>query len=192
MAARSQANDRFYQVVWPHAPAVLRVARILVGGNDAEANDLAQETLLKAFKRLDRYQDGTDVKAWLMTILRNTRIDHARADASRKTVSLNALEFDMAAPGSAAEDPADWGSNPENVLNAFSDADIIKAMKHLPEEIRWTLLLVDVEGVDHAEAAKLLDVPPGTIKSRAFRGRAMLREALLPLARDRGLVPVTR
>jgi len=65
---------------------------------------------------------------------------------------------------------------------------MIDALQRLPEEIRWTLLLVDVEGVDQADAAELLDVPVGTIKSRAHRGRAMLRDRLAPLARERGLL----
>ena len=182
-----QASERFYQVVWPHAPAVLRVARILSGGDDAAADDLAQETLLRAFRGLDRYRDGTDAKAWLMTILRNARVDAARAQAVRVATSLDAMDAEVAAP-MAEERPEDWGTSPERALNAFSDAEVIRAMRRLPEEIRWTLLLVDVEGMDHADAAKLLDVPPGTIKSRAFRGRQMLREALLPVARDRRLV----
>jgi RNA polymerase sigma-70 factor (ECF subfamily) len=66
---------------------------------------------------------------------------------------------------------------------------MIRALQRLPEEIRWTLLLVDVEGMDHADAAAVLGVPVGTVKSRAHRGRAMLREALLPMARDLRLIP---
>jgi RNA polymerase sigma-70 factor (ECF subfamily) len=66
---------------------------------------------------------------------------------------------------------------------------MIQALQRLPEEIRWTLLLVDVEGMDHADAAAVLGVPVGTVKSRAHRGRAMLREALLPMARDLRLIP---
>jgi RNA polymerase sigma-70 factor (ECF subfamily) len=73
-------------------------------------------------------------------------------------------------------------------LNEFSDAEVIKALQHLPEEIRWTLLLVTVEEMDQADAAGVLGVPVGTVKSRLHRGRMMLRQALLPLARDRRVV----
>jgi RNA polymerase sigma-70 factor (ECF subfamily) len=66
---------------------------------------------------------------------------------------------------------------------------LIDALRQLPDEIRWTLLLVDVEGMDHADAARVLDVPVGTIKSRAHRGRTMLREALTPLAKELRMIP---
>ena len=78
--------------------------------------------------------------------------------------------------------------NPQAVLQGFGDAQIIEALKQLPEEIRWSLLLVDVEQLDQTEAARVLDVPVGTIKSRLHRGRAMLRAALSPLARQMRLI----
>lgn len=182
------ATRRFYAVVWPHAAQVLRSARHLVS-NPAEADDIAQETMIKAFKAIDSFQEGTDVRAWLMTILRNTRIDHIRAGAaSSRNVSLEQLGADPAddATDSSDDDPA-WES-PEELLESFSDQQVIDALRKLPEEIRWTLMLVDVEGMDHQDAASVLNVPVGTVKSRAFRGRAMLRKALLPLAKNMRLV----
>ena len=176
------SNTRFYAEVWPHAAAVLRTAQFLCG-NDAEAEDLAQEVMLKAFGHLDQYRAGSDMKAWLMAILRNTRIDRLRATAARqRDVSLEQLDLDPLAPVEA-QDAEVW-SEPEAILQAFSDRDLSKALRQLPDEIRWTLLLVDVEGMDHADAARVLGVPVGTIKSRAHRGRTMLREALTPLARE--------
>lgn len=181
-----QASHKFYQLVWPHRAAILKLAQILTG-HVAEAEDLAQETLLKAFKAVSTLEEGANVKAWLMRILRNARIDRLRADharnpggASGTTVSLNDLEVD---PPDNRPTNSTW-QNPQDLLNAFSDQQMIQALQNLPEEIRWTLLLVDVEGLDHKDAAQLLDVPVGTIKSRTHRGRAMLRDALLPLARD--------
>lgn len=180
-----QARRRFYDLVWPQAAAVLRAARIL-SGNDAEADDLAQETLMKAFKAIDRFQEGTNVQAWLTTILRNTRIDRLRAMSH--DLSLDQLDVDV--PDESAADPTDSGEweNPQAVLDGFADQEIIDALQRLPEEIRWTLLLVDVEGMDQRDAAEMLRVPVGTIKSRAHRGRAMLREALLPVARERRMI----
>jgi RNA polymerase sigma-70 factor (ECF subfamily) len=99
------------------------------------------------------------------------------------------MAFDPAEPARPdAGDPEAAWSNPESVLNAFSDQQVIDALRALPEEIRLTLLLVDVEGLDQRDAAGILDVPVGTIKSRAHRGRAMLRESLLPLARELRLI----
>jgi RNA polymerase sigma-70 factor (ECF subfamily) len=163
---------------------VLRTARFLLR-NAADADDLAQETMLKAFRSLDRLKPGTNAKAWLLTILRNARIDHLRSRASAdRAVSLEQMACEPEAPeqppGRFDADEA-W-DDPERVLQAFGDQQIIDAMKQLPEEIRLTLLLVDVHGMEITQAAAVLDVPAGTIKSRTHRGRAMLRDVLLPLA----------
>lgn len=184
------ATRRFYDLIWPLRADVLRIARILTG-QEAEAEDLAQETLLKAFRFIDQFKEGTDARAWLMTILRNTRIDRLRsASSSAGQVSLESLAQEPAhAPATTG---AATAGNPEHdpaiMLDAFGDAEIIAALQTLPEEIRWTLLLVDVEQLDQKEAADVSDVPVGTVKSRLHRGRSMLREMLLPVARDRRLV----
>jgi RNA polymerase sigma-70 factor, ECF subfamily len=179
-------NARFYAEVWPRAAIVLRTAQFLCG-NEAEADDLTQEVMLKAFRHLDQLREGSDPKAWLMTILRNTRIDRVRSESGhRRDVSLEQLAAEPPAPAEVSV--GDSWNEPEAVLQEFSDRQIISALRELPEEIRWTLLLVDVEGVDQAEAAKILEVPVGTVKSRAHRGRGMLREALMPLARELKMV----
>ena len=178
----ADATQRFYAEVWPHAAAVLRTAQYLTH-DDADAQDLAQEVMLKAFHHLDQLREGSDAKAWLITILRRTRIDRIRASAAHsRDVSLQDLPAEPAADEVATTD--DVWSDPEALLQEFSDRQVIDALKKLPEEIRWTLLLVDVEGIDQAEAAAILEVPVGTIKSRAHRGRAMLRDLLAPLARE--------
>ena len=172
--------------VWPHAAVVLRTAQFLCH-DEAEADDLAQEVMLKAFRHLDQLREGSDTKAWLMTIVRNTRVDRVRSGANhQRDVSLEQLAGDPSATAEGTSDST-W-KQPEAVLQEFSDRQIIAALTELPEEIRWTLLLVDVEGLDQAEAAKILDVPVGTVKSRAHRGRGMLREALTPLARELRMV----
>jgi RNA polymerase sigma-70 factor, ECF subfamily len=174
------ATRLFYDLIWPQRQKVLRLAQLLTG-NAAEAEDLAQETLLKAFAGIGGFAAGTNIQAWLMRILRNTRIDRLRsAPQAGKVLSLEAMESDVA---DGRRETRQW-QHPQEILNAFSDQEIIRALGALPEEIRWTLLLVDVEGQDQAEAAEVLDVPVGTIKSRAHRGRAMLRQALLPVARQ--------
>jgi len=78
--------------------------------------------------------------------------------------------------------------DPQQILEGFSDPQILEALSQLPDEMRWVLLFVDVEALDHATAAAVLGVAEGTIKSRAHRGRAMLRRLLLPLAQDRRLI----
>ena len=183
---QDQVTKRFYALVWPHRTDVLRVAQFLCRDHSV-ADDLAQETLLKAFRGLsDVDATGKDLKPWLLAILRNTWKDRLRA--SRTDVSIEALTTEPAVDPAVDAECIEFWKDPEMLVEAFSDQQIIDALKTLPEEIRWTLLLVDVEGVGVQEAADILQVPGGTIKSRAHRGRAMLRESLLPLARERRLV----
>ena len=175
---QEDATQKFHRLAWPHMGVVLRTAKFLCR-DTAEAEDLAQETMIKAFRFMDRFQEGSDVKGWLMAILRNTRIDRLRSRGKRlEDVSLEQLEVDFA---SKPEENAGQDGpllEPEQILNNFSDEVMIEGLQALPEEIRWTLLLVDVEGLDHAQAAEVMDVPVGTVKSRAHRGRGMLRTYL--------------
>lgn len=182
----AQATQRFYELIWPLRSEVLRLAKILCG-NDADAEDLAQETLLKAFAGIEGFQTGSNARAWLMQILRNARIDRIRSD-NRQPQALSLEQADLETAAEQHSEDIDAWAEPEQVMNAFSDQQIIDALQDLPEEIRLTLLLVDVAQLDHGDAAKILQVPLGTIKSRTHRGRAMLRQALLPLAMEMKLV----
>jgi RNA polymerase sigma-70 factor (ECF subfamily) len=137
--------------------------------------------MLRAFRFIERFRERTDARAWLLAILRNVRIDRLRQNkAQARDVSLDQLATEPADNDQAIDEPPGW-EQPQEILEAFSDQQMIDALQQLPEEIRWTLLLVDVEQLDHREAAEILDVPVGTIKSRAHRGRAMLRQALAPM-----------
>lgn len=185
----TDAADKFHRTLLPHLATVLRVAQVLTG-NAADAEDLAQETMLKAFRGLGGFAEGTDAKAWLLTIMRRVRIDRVRSAApAAATASLEAMDLDPAEPDRphANDHEAIW-ENPERLLEGFSDQNVIDALQVLPEDIRLTLLLVDVEGLPHPEAAAILGVPVGTIKSRTHRGRGMLRQALVPVARDVRLI----
>jgi len=162
---------------------VLRAATYLTACS-ADADDLAQETMLKAFKALDRLDAASSVKAWLLTILRHAHVDRLRARGRQET-SLEQLEIDPADPASTqSEEDHDVWTDPEAILNRLSDQTIIHALRELPKEIRWTLLLSDIEGLEEDDTAAILDVPAGTIKSRLYRGRRMLRQVLAPLVRE--------
>lgn len=180
------SNDRttrFYRELWPHRGTVLRSAQFLTH-NLTDAEDLAQETMIKAFKSIEGLTPGTNARAWLITVLRTTHVDRLRV-GHESDVSLNALKMDLAeAPSRPAEDATAW-RDPDRMLAQLSDQEVISALKSLSSEIRWTLLLVDIEGLKDEDAAAVMEVPPGTVKSRVHRGRRMLREALLPLALDR-------
>jgi len=179
------ASETFYRIIWPHAAALLRVAQVLCH-NEADAEDLVQETLLKAHRHLDQFTQGTDARRWLMTILRNTRIDRARTLAGRKTpVSIEQAELDPAAPELAVDTTGTWG-DPRGMLERLSDQTMIEALLELPEDIRWSLLLVDVEGLEMTDAAGIMEIPVGTVKSRLHRGRRMMRESLQSRAKSGG------
>jgi RNA polymerase sigma-70 factor (ECF subfamily) len=180
-------SERFERLVWPQRAVVYRLARILLGDGPT-ADDLVQDAMLKAYRAIGGFREGTDVRAWLRAIVRNARVDRLRAERPHQALSLDdAADVTDLTADAAAAGTADW-DDPESLLAAFSDQQVIDALQQLPEEIRWTLLLVDVEQVDHAEAAEVLGVPVGTVKSRTSRGRAMLRAALLPVARERRLI----
>ena len=180
-----KSTNRFDEIVWPHMATVLRTAQCL-SRDDAAAEDLAQDTMIKAFKSLDALRDDACVKAWLLTILRRAHIDQARS-AEVPMQSLDGMKFDPEAP--EVEDLRGWKTDKvsldkrDQLLENFSDHQTIVALKELPKEIRWTLLLMDVEGLDQREAAQVLEIPVGTVKSRMHRGRAMLHLALRPAVR---------
>ena len=180
---RDRATEAFYESIWPHRADVLRFARFLTR-DVTLADDVAQEALLKAFKAVDALEQGANVRSWLLKIVRNTWLDRVRHEAHRRESSLEQLAIEPAAD----EEVSTWNGQGEDLgqlLEAFSDAQVIEALLELPEEMRWTLLLVDVEGLSLAEAAEIMDVPEGTVKSRCHRGRSLLRSLLLPLARER-------
>ena len=171
------ATRLFYAHIWPQRAMILRTARFLAR-HHAEADDLAQETLLKAFKSISSFDPSSNAKGWVSAILRNTWIDHLRA-TGRQPPPLSVEQQDVEVQDHRAASIEPDVGDPAALLERFSDADIIKALRMLPEEIRWTLLLVDVETLDHAQAAAILQIPEGTVKSRAYRGRRMLRTSLL-------------
>lgn len=157
--------------------------------DQAEADDLAQDTMLKAFRAVDQFAAGTDARAWLLTILRNSRVDRLRSKAAHKTVSLDALAGEPDVEQERHEPrPHSSPAVPSEILEQFSDKEVIDSLQELSEDMRWTLLLIDVEGLDHAEAAEILQVPVGTIKSRAHRGRLLLRDRLESRARQMRLI----
>jgi RNA polymerase sigma-70 factor (ECF subfamily) len=187
MTSSSPAISRFYELISPHSNQVMQVARLLAH-NETDAEDLSQDTMLKAFRRIDDLRDRDRIGPWLLTILRNTFIDRTRTRKHRP-LSLDELEYEPAdrnaTPASAANPHVD---NPDAAINWLGDKSLISAVRQLPREIRRTVLLVDVEGMQEAEAARALNIPVGTVKSRLHRGRNLLRPLLESVARDRRML----
>lgn len=181
-------DRRFYDELWPHRAVVLRMALFLCH-NSADADDLAQEAMLRGYRALEKFEaeSADEARAWLIAILRNAWIDRTRSPGHKRAgLGLDDLPEDPADERNAEADSV-W-DGPEDLLERFGDAEVIAALRSLPEQARWTLLLTDVEGLDHEQAAEVLGVPVGTIKSRASRARGALRDALVPVAKRMGLL----
>lgn len=179
MADRSE----FENVAMPYLDAVYRTALALCGRR-AEAEDLTQDTFTKAMERFDSFRLGTNCKAWLLRILRNTRIDRLR---HMKVVGPQVSADEALLPAPAQPEQTVW-TNAEDILENFADEDVINAMRQLPDEQRLALFLVDVEQLDHEEVAGIMGVAVGTVKSRTSRARAALRRKLAAHARDLGFL----
>lgn len=167
----------------PHLNAVYRAAFAL-SGEPETADDLAQATFMKAYEQFDTFRKGTNCKAWLLCILRNKWIDEVR----HRHVVGSVASIDETLIADQPQNEALKYENTQELLENFSDEQVIKALKSLPEEQRLTLFLVDVEQLTHEEAAEVLNVPVGTVKSRTSRARANLKTELFSHAKELGWV----
>jgi RNA polymerase sigma-70 factor (ECF subfamily) len=163
------AND-VLALLEPLYATALRLTR-----NRSDAEDLVQDTFVKAFRFADRYQRGTNLKAWLYTILHNTWRNRVR-DASRETVDVDSDRVEQAAslPGG----PVALETPERILLREALDADLQAALDGLPDAFRQAVWLRDVEEFSYAEMAEMLGVPIGTVMSRISRGRRLLFERL--------------
>ncbi|MBI1966727.1 MAG: sigma-70 family RNA polymerase sigma factor [Gemmatimonadetes bacterium] len=159
----------------------LRLAR-----DASAAEDLVQETYLRALAHRDQYTPGTNCRAWLFTICRNVFVKGAMRDAREIAVEDAELE----AMGAAGVHGAMVASDPTGTVFERTDVDdaVRKALDKLPEEYRTVVALVDIEDQSYAAVAAILGIPIGTVRSRLFRGRRLLQQDLLAYAMDAGLI----
>jgi RNA polymerase sigma-70 factor (ECF subfamily) len=178
-----EVTETFEEIALPYLDLVYRAA-VAICGQRQEADDLVQETFLKAFERFGSFQRGTNCKAWLLQILRNTWIDRLR----RKKIIGQVLPLEEQIIAERSHNNEIVWSNPEDLLENFSDEQVIKALSELPEDQRLTLFLIDVEQLSQKEVAQITGVATGTVKSRTSRGRAILKEKLISYAKEMGLL----
>src|ERR687891_388460 len=148
--------------------------------NHADAEDLVQDTYVKAFRFADRFERGTNLKAWLYTILHNTWRNRRR-DASRDTVEVDSERVEQA--GTRPDGPIAFDTPERILMRATLDADLQAALDELPEAFRVAVWLRDVEEFSYAEMAEMLGIPIGTVMSRISRGRKLLFERLSGVGR---------
>ncbi len=164
--------------------AALRMTR-----NPSDAEDLVQETYLKAYRAFGTFQEGTNLKSWLYKILTNTYINNYRAKRRRPVeTELDDVEDLYLYRRLGGNQAASVGRSAEDlVLDRFTESDIKGAVESLPEAFRLAVVLADVEGFSYKEIAEILGVPIGTVMSRLHRGRRALEKALHTFAEERRL-----
>ena len=182
MAEPSTAGRPFDAEALPHLDALYRVALRLTG-DPAQAEDLVQDTMLKAYRSWRQYRPGTNAKGWLLTILRNTFIN----DYRRRKLEPIATDLEAVEPHAiyrAVEDV-----DPEGAFFAkIVDEKVLEAVDALPTDFREVLVLSDMEGLRYGEIAETLGIPVGTVKSRLFRARRLLQASLYAYAVESGII----
>ena len=184
---RARYDEVFERELLPHVGALQTFAYHLTYNQD-DADDLVQETYLKAYRFIDKYDAGTNAKAWLFKILKNAYINEYR----KKAKQPNKVDFDEIAA---------YHDTDENRINGYSDLredvfenmmgdEVTTAINSLPVDFRTVILLCDIEGFTYEEIANIIDVPIGTVRSRLFRARNLLKDKLMNYAREHGYVDV--
>jgi len=164
-------RDAFNAEALKHVDLIRGVARRLTT-NVADADDLAQETYVRALRACARFQWGTNLRAWLLTILRNISRNRRR-DAAKAIVEVDGDKIDQ-----LADRTQDWDTPEQRLLHDVLDSELQAALESLPPDLRETLWLCDVEEMSYASIARRLRIPIGTVMSRVFRARRLLYERL--------------
>lgn len=156
--------------------------------NERDAEDLVQETFLKAFTNFHRFEEGTNCRAWLFTILTNTFINRFRRSKKEREI-LNADDLRPIRQNFHNVEKAEFYQDPERgVLNKTFSQDMKDALSALPDEFRTVVVLADLNDFSYKEVAHILGCPVGTVMSRLFRGRKMMRKNLVEVAFERGII----
>jgi RNA polymerase sigma-70 factor (ECF subfamily) len=185
-ASADEKRASFEREALVHLDALYRVALRLTG-NASDADDLVQETMLKAYRAWHQYQQGTNAKGWLLTILRHAFInEYRRRTRHPESVDIDAIESFAVFDEGQDDDPQ------SRFFDQIVDDEVLRAIDELPEQFREAVVLSDVEGMSYEEVARILEVPIGTVKSRLFRGRRLLQAKLHDYAVDMGYIKGSR
>lgn len=184
------ASDEFEAEALRHLDALYRTA-LRMTRSEADAEDLVQETYIRAFRFREQFTLGTNMKAWLFRILTNTFINtYRRKTAQPEVTDLEGVDEFSLYRRMADDRAASSSPDPEaELLNSVVDTEVTDALEALPEKFR-TAVLLDVEGFSYKEIAEMLGIPIGTVMSRLHRGRKFLQKRLYDLARERGIAAV--
>ncbi|HEX9669499.1 MAG TPA: sigma-70 family RNA polymerase sigma factor [Thermoanaerobaculia bacterium] len=184
-AADHQKGWDFEAAAMPFVDALYNTAYRMTR-NPEDAEDLVQETYLKAYRYYDKFEEGTNFKAWLFKIMKNTFINNYRKRQQSPAFS-DFADIEESFESQVNEDSVRQIKNPEEeLLENVLDQDVQLALDRLPPDYRMVVILADLEGFSYKEIADILEVPVGTVMSRLYRGRRLLEAAMLEFARDHG------
>jgi RNA polymerase sigma-70 factor (ECF subfamily) len=183
--ALRKRQTEFEAEAMPHRDILYNFALRTTGGKD-DALDLLQETFMKAFRFWDKYEKGTNIRAWLFRIMKNTYINRYRKESREPgMVDYDDVEnfYD-----SIRDDSTDSNDLQKKMYSNMLGDEVTEALQSLPEDFRTVVILCDIEGLTYDEIAEFLNCPIGTVRSRLHRGRKILEEKLYKYAKERGLV----
>jgi RNA polymerase sigma-70 factor (ECF subfamily) len=156
--------------------------------NEKDAEDLVQETFVKAYDNWDRFEQGTNCRAWLFTILRNTFINRYRRKKREREI-LHSDDTSSVEHNFFNRENTGYYDSPErDAIDKSFSKDLRDSLEELPEEFRQVVILADLNDFSYKEIAHILDCPVGTVMSRLFRGRKLMRQQLVDAAYDRGII----
>jgi len=183
LAAINKKNQLFERELLPHIDALKTFAFHLTY-NENDADDLVQETYMKAYRFIDKYIEGTNAKAWLFKILKNAYINEYRKKSKRPTK----VDFEDIISYHDSDDKSNTSylDLREEIFENMMGDEVTNAINKLPIDFRTVILLCDVEGFTYEEISKIINVPIGTVRSRLFRARNMLKEKLKEYAKTMG------
>ncbi|HTK81029.1 MAG TPA: sigma-70 family RNA polymerase sigma factor [Bacteroidota bacterium] len=180
-----EKHQEFEQEAIPHMDILYNYALRMTGDPD-DAHDLVQETYLKAYRFWDKYEKGTNIRAWLFRIMKNSYINRYRKETKEPdTVDYEDIQNFYNSIRYESTDPNDLQ---EKIFGGLLEDDVVRAIESLPEDFRTVVILCDIEGLSYEEISEFVDCPIGTVRSRLHRGRKMLRAKLFDYAKKRGYV----
>lgn len=178
-------HQEFEQEAIPHMDILYNYALRMTSDPD-DAHDLVQETYLKAYRFWDKYEKGTNIRAWLFRIMKNSYINRYRKETKEPdTVDYEDIQNFYNSIRYESTDPNDLQ---EKIFGGLLEDDVVRAIESLPEDFRTVVILCDIEGLSYEEISEFVDCPIGTVRSRLHRGRKVLRAKLFEYARKRGYV----